>query len=128
MWAMMSTPLMLGMDLTAISAETLEIIKNHEIIAINQDAACSPPFAVNTDEGCEVWIKPLTDKNEKAVAFLNRTDAPLTVAVDWKTLGFADSLLVRDLWAHKNIDAANHQVHLPVHGIAVYRVRCSHMA
>lgn len=40
MWCMMSTPLMLGMDLNSISDETLSIISNAELIAINQDPAC----------------------------------------------------------------------------------------
>ncbi|MBR5614941.1 MAG: glycoside hydrolase family 27 protein [Clostridia bacterium] len=40
MWCMMSTPLMIGCDLTKISKETLEILKNKELIDINQDKAC----------------------------------------------------------------------------------------
>ena len=124
MWAMMSTPLMLGMDLTSIADDTLEIIKNHEVIAINQDAACLPPYVIKTACSCEVWIKPLFDKNEMAVAFLNRNNSEVTVAADWKELGFSTVKSVRDLWAHKNINSSeNIEFDLPAHGVAVFRVR-----
>ena len=46
MWCMMSTPLMIGCDLTKISGETLEILKNKELIAVNQDSACLQAFVV----------------------------------------------------------------------------------
>lgn len=127
MWALMSTPLMLGMDLTAISEETLEIIKNHELIAINQDSACLPPHIEKSIGNCEIWVKPLSDSNEKAVAFLNRGDEPFSFTVNWNELGFAGRLHIRDLWAHENIPAGEgYHLTLPAHGIAVFRVRSDH--
>jgi alpha-galactosidase len=37
MWAMAKAPLIIGCDITTASEESLEILKNEEIIAINQD-------------------------------------------------------------------------------------------
>ena len=111
MWCMMSTPLMLGCDLTKISPETLEIVKNKELIAVNQDAACLqayPMKEIRSEEGdllAEVWIKDLGKKtsNEKAIAFLNRSDRPVTMEFDLKEAGLTGNVLrVRDLWKHED--------------------------
>ena len=41
MWAMWSSNLILGIDIRKISNETLEILKNKDIIQINQDSLVS---------------------------------------------------------------------------------------
>ena len=52
MWCMMSTPLVIGCDLTSISLQTLEILKNKEMIAVNQDSACLQAFVTK-----EFWTE-----------------------------------------------------------------------
>ncbi|KAF8515218.1 alpha-galactosidase [Gautieria morchelliformis] len=42
MWALLKSPLILGNDITSMSNETLEIITNDAIIAVNQDSGGSP--------------------------------------------------------------------------------------
>ena len=37
MWCIMSSPLLIGCDLTAIPASSLQLLKNKELIALNQD-------------------------------------------------------------------------------------------
>lgn len=77
MWCMMSTPLMIGCDLTKISDSTLEILKNEELIAINQDKACKQAYVIKEFRADkllgEVWVKELYGSNQKAIAFLNRS-------------------------------------------------------
>jgi alpha-galactosidase len=41
---MMASPLMIGADVRNLDAETLALLTNKELIAINQDAECRPPF------------------------------------------------------------------------------------
>jgi DNA modification methylase len=53
----MSTPLVIGCDLTSIKDSTLEILKNTELIAINQDSACLQAYVA----------KEITDKDGKVV-------------------------------------------------------------
>lgn len=36
-WCIMSSPLLIGCDLTSINAETLALLKNRELVALNQD-------------------------------------------------------------------------------------------
>jgi len=51
MWAVMKSPLILGNDVRNMTAETLEIITNKAIIAVNQDPLGSP--------GIRVWKKTI---------------------------------------------------------------------
>lgn len=114
MWCMMSTPLVIGCDLTKISDESLEILKNKELIAINQDPACLQAVQIDnlTRDGkkCgEVWVKNLGGKNskEKAVAFLNRSDETLEFCANFNDLGFkGKSIKVRDISGGKDMDTS----------------------
>ena len=123
MWCMMSTPLMLGMDLNSISDETLSIISNEELIAINQDVACIQAIPVKTYGGVEVWAKDLGSANsgKKAFAFLNDTDSEKTVTIVFSEVGLADVEVVRDAWAHEDIAVDGKiTVTIPSHGTLVY--------
>lgn len=116
MWCMMSTPLMLGCDLTKISAETLEIIKNKELIAINQDEACLQAYPIKefySEDGeliGEIWIKDLGKKtsNEKAIAFLNRSQQPVEMELDLKEAGLLGNISqIRNLWKHEECECSD---------------------
>ena len=132
MWCMMSTPLMIGCDLTKIKKETLDILKNKDLIAINQDKACLQAFLVdditdkNKNKRGEVWLKDLGKRNspEKAIAFLNRSNEPLDFCFELSKAGLCGEIKsVRDLC--KNTDIAPTAVlsgKLNPHGIAVFRI------
>lgn len=133
MWCMMSTPLVIGCDLTKISAETLEILKNKELIEINQDKACLQAVQVQ-DLICkdikkgEVWIKNLEKANSrvKAVAILNRGNDKLDTEIDFESLGFNGEILkIRDLSNHKDIEPTEEiSFKLDPHEVVVLKVEC----
>ena len=133
MWCMMSTPLMIGCDLTKISESTLEILKNKELIAINQDSACLQAFVIKNIKNSEdeilgeVWIKDLGKKNsnEKAIAFLNRSDGYIEMSLDLREAGLIGNIeSVRNLCTHKNEDCRETMmVNLKPHETAVYRIK-----
>lgn len=56
-WAMFSSPLMLGCDIRKADEETLKLIKNRDIIRINQDEEGRPPFEVCNHGICRVFAK-----------------------------------------------------------------------
>jgi len=133
MWCMMSTPLMIGCDLTKIPQETLDVLKNKELIALDQDPACQQAFAIKeykSEDGAllgEVWIKTLGKalSEEKAIAFLNRSDAPLTMSVTAKEAGLLGKMIsLRDLWAHEDLDPATPLTFtVPAHGTVMLRAK-----
>lgn len=129
MWCMMSTPLVIGCDLTKISDETLEILKNREMIAVNQDIGCMQAVVVREiragDELVgEIWVKDLGEKNSnrKAVAILNRSNHELKATLNMREVGFSDgATYIRDLWRHEYGAPCNAMdLTLPPHGAEAF--------
>ena len=47
LWAFLQSPLMIGCDIRAMSEETRRILTNRDIIALNQDDACTQAYIAN---------------------------------------------------------------------------------
>ena len=125
MWCMMSTPLMIGSDLSKLSEQTLSILKNTELIAINQDPACLPAYLVKQVGAGQTWLKDLGYRGSpnKAVTLLNRSNEPLVMTVNFNELGFSGAVNVRDLWAHQNLDVgSSYTVTVAPHGVVALKV------
>jgi alpha-galactosidase len=114
MWCMLSSPLFTGNDYRKMSKETLAILTNKEMIAVNQDKLGIQGFKYSAEDGVEVWVKPLSDNNW-AVTFLNRNDVAKKINFDWKKHSFKDAdfgyeadfskafFKIKDLWKNKQI-------------------------
>lgn len=133
MWCMMSTPLMIGCDLTKISEYTLHILKNKEMIAIDQDEACQQAYLTKQELSKngqvlgEIWVKNLESIHsaKKAAAFLNRSEEVMIMNVCTTELGLkGDILSVRDVWKHENLKPEDtFEIQVPPHGVVVYVIQ-----
>lgn len=77
-WCMFSSPLMLGCDIRNIDDEMLALVKNKNLIRINQDEEGRPPYiAVHNGENNErsTFVKIMSN-NELAIMLLNLSDEP----------------------------------------------------
>ena len=76
LWCMCGVPLMLGCDIRSIDDETLALVKNPKLIAIDQDAECRQPIFLNNPEkeGVLTVFRHL-DKGRYALAFFNFSDS-----------------------------------------------------
>jgi hypothetical protein len=83
MWCMLAAPLMSGNDLRNMDKETIEILTNKEVIAINQDKKGEQARRFMDMGEKEIWAKPLND-GELAVCFMNRTENSWKLDYDWK--------------------------------------------
>lgn len=101
LWSMMAAPLIAGNDIRTMSAETLAILTNREVIAVDQDPAGVQGGRVWADpNGHEVWSKLMSTPGTRAVALFNRSDAPAEIEARWSDIGLAPGTAsVRDLWA-----------------------------
>jgi alpha-galactosidase len=125
MWAMMAAPLLIGTDLRSASPETMAILSNREIIAIDQDRLGVQGAVVADRDGLMVLDKPLAN-GDRAIALYNSTDSLATVSIPVHQTGLARARAYRlqDVWtgavrqAGSTIAAA-----VPAHGTVVYRVR-----
>ncbi|KAH7654057.1 Glycoside hydrolase family 27 protein [Dioscorea alata] len=106
-WALMKAPLLIGCDVRHMTAETLEILSNKEVIAVNQDPLGVQGRKVSTEgeDGCsQVWAGPLS-KKRLVVALWNRCSKSVKVTAKWKDIGLESStkVSVRDLWKHEDV-------------------------
>ncbi|MET9381674.1 ricin-type beta-trefoil lectin domain protein [Streptomyces sp. NPDC002928] len=105
LWAISGAPLLAGNDLTTMTSETADILKNPEVIAVDQDARGLQGVKVAEDTtGLQVYGKVLSGTGKRAVVLLNRTSAAQNITVRWSDLGLTNaSATVRDLWARTNV-------------------------
>jgi len=107
LWALMKAPLIIGCNLATMDNDTLMILTNSEVIAVNQDPLGIQGNLVNTNGTSQVWAGPLVGGVEAVILFnLGNDNATVTAYfVDW---GWADTteVSVRDIWAHNNIGTA----------------------
>lgn len=113
MWCMLSSPLIAGNDFRKMSKETLAILTNKELIAVNQDKLGIQGFKHSAEDGLEVWVKPLSDGNW-AVTFLNRSEVSKKINFDWKKNAIKDvdfgyeadfnktTFKLKNLWTNKD--------------------------
>ena len=95
MWCMLAAPLISGNDLRSMSKETLEILANKEVIAVNQDALGVEAFEHSGKDGVEVWFKPLSN-DSWAMCVLNRNIEAKQISIDWKNEKVTDNFSKRD--------------------------------
>jgi alpha-galactosidase len=124
LWAIMAAPLILGNDLTNMSAATLATLSNAEVIAVDQDPLGKQGVPVSASTTLEVWTKPLSGSKTYAVALFNRTGNAANITVTWNSLGLTGSASVRDLWAKQDLGVmpAEYVTSVPSHAVVLLRV------
>jgi len=123
LWALLAAPLLAGNDLTKMTPETVSLLTNRDVIAIDQDPAGMQGDRVSAEGPTEVWSRSLAD-GSKAVALFNRHPQPMDVSADFRQLGFGAPVQVRDVWNGHNLGAAQgeYRTRVPGHGVVLLRV------
>ncbi|GAA2062330.1 hypothetical protein GCM10009801_05350 [Streptomyces albiaxialis] len=124
MWAIMAAPLLIGSDLRKAGDETLEILGNEEVIAVDQDPLGKQGSVVSEEGGRWVVSKEMKD-GSRAVALFNETGEEQTVSTTAKAVGLPDagSYEVRDLWKHEDGTSEGEiSAQVPAHGTVLVRV------
>lgn len=129
MWSMMNSPLLAGNDLRRMSAQTIEILTNKEIIALNQDPLVYQARRVVDNGDLEIWAKPLisTMSGKVAVTLLNRSNKVATMSLDLNTVGIdvSKGYTYRDIWAKKDFERSQKNTvnfEVPKHGVVVLTI------
>jgi alpha-galactosidase len=124
LWSLLSAPLLLGNDLRSVSATTLSILRNADVIAVNRDWGGSQGRRIADAGDQEVWAKPMSD-GSVAVVLFNRGSGTATVSTTAAALGLAGSsaYATKNLWTGATgtttgaLSAA-----VPAHGVAMFRI------
>jgi alpha-galactosidase len=124
LWAMMTAPLLIGTDLRKATPQTMEILLNREVIAVDQDPLGVQARPVRSAHGHHILAKPLRG-GDVAVALYNETGQPATIVTTAAEAGLrrASTYRLRDLWAHTDVETTGAiRAHVPAHGTALFRV------
>jgi alpha-galactosidase len=123
LWAILAAPLLAGNDLSTMTPETIALLTNKDVIAVDQDSAGKQGDRVWAEGPIEVWSRTLAD-GSKAVGVFNRHPSVMTATVDFKKLGFAGPVKARDIWQAKDLGtiSAPMTAKIPAHGVLFLRV------
>ena len=123
LWAILAAPLLAGNDLSRMSPETLSILTNREVIAIDQDPLGREGDRVTAVGPLEIWSKPLQG-GDKAVGLFNRGERALPITLKLSSVGFANGAKARDLWAAKDLGRlqGSYTVRVARHGVVLLRL------
>ncbi|QNH21807.1 Alpha galactosidase A [Xanthomonas sp. GW] len=123
LWALSAAPLLLGNDLRQMTPATLALLRNRDVLAIDQDALGVQGRAVRKDGAIEIWRKPLADGGV-ALGVFNRDAQPHRVALTAEDAGTAlRGRRWRDLWRGGSRPAGElRSVQVAAHGVVLLRL------
>jgi len=121
LWAFMKAPLIIGCDVRNMSADTLRILTNKEIIAINQDSLGKPATRLFKQDNQQIWGGPIADGY--AAIFFNSGESTENYTAKLSLFGLSGSYKARDLSTHQDIGVVSDQITVKVasHGIVAVK-------
>ena len=126
LWCIMSSPLMIGCDLTTIPEATLKLLTNPELIALNQDPLGLQAYVAQYENGGYTLVKDIEQKRGKmrAVALYNPTDTICSFRIPLSTLELSGKTKIRDLVLRKDERPVQDFIMFDVvpHGVKILRV------
>lgn len=126
MWCMMSSPLLIGCDLTQLRPETLALLKNSDLIALNQDTAACQAYVIDSRDGTYTLVRDLGNPNghTRAAALYNPTDSTRHMTLFMRDVELGGTVAIRDLTDRTDLEptAGFLSVSVPAHGVKIYRL------
>ncbi len=107
LWALMNSPLMIGCDIRKMNKETVEILTNKDIIALNQDEEARGPYCIrqwNNPEKVMAFVKPLSN-GDYAIGMFNFSETASEMSLQFWDIGLSAAagkgLSIYDCWSHE---------------------------
>ena len=127
MWCAMNSPLLIGCDMTRIKDNTLKLLTNRDLIAINQDPVGEQAYVVNYVNDCYVLARDVdrAQGTHRVLVVYNPSDAERQVNVNFRDLCLGGRVSMRDLFEQKDLGrfSASYTVDVPAHGCRIYRLQ-----
>ncbi|MFF1920575.1 glycoside hydrolase family 27 protein [Streptomyces sp. NPDC058221] len=124
LWAQMAAPLLIGSDIRTASPATLTILKNSDVIAVDQDSLGKQGTVVSSSGGQVVMSKELAN-GDRSVTLTNENGSAATVSTTADAVGLpnASSYRLTNLWS-KAVSSTSGTISasVPAHGTVMYRV------
>jgi alpha-galactosidase len=139
LWSLMAAPLFFSGDMAKLDTFSLNVLCNHEVIAVDQDALGRQGQVIRNDSTGMVMMKPLAD-GSTAIGLFNfpgdtqnpadyfiweaAGDGSRVIKCTAAELGIKGKFLVRDLWTQKDLGvfSSHVEVTVPYHGVRMLRI------
>lgn len=127
-WCFCAAPLMMGADLRKVGEEYRTLLQHKELIRLNQDPECRPPYKVCENNGYTVFIRHLAD-GEFAIGVFNFHQDPRYAEITFAELGVPVNagvkLALTDVITGDSIPAKRDDlfVYIPGHSCKIFRAR-----
>lgn len=126
MWCMMSSPLLIGCDLTTIPEASLKLLKNKELVALNQDALGLQAYVVQKQNNGYILVKDLEEKRGlvRAVALYNPSDTLCDFAIPFEMLELGGQVKVRDVIKQRDLGKMQDEIRRSVapHSVLIWKL------
>ncbi|KAL0959822.1 hypothetical protein HGRIS_011501 [Hohenbuehelia grisea] len=122
-WAAAKSPLIVSTDLSKVTSDTLNILKNTRIIALNQDSlGKSIAFKRRYSNDHDVWAGPLADGSTVAV-IINWQNSARTLNFNLGDVGFSSASVTNVIsGASLGLLATSFSTSVPAHGVLVLKL------
>ena len=126
MWCIMSSPLLIGCNMTTIKERPLALLKNTELIALNQDPLGLQAYVVQHIGETYVLVKDILTLhgNTRAVALYNPSDREEEMGISFSEVDLGGRVQVRDLFEHQDLGEMEGglSVIVPPHATRIYKL------
>jgi hypothetical protein len=126
MWCIMSSPLLIGCNMATIKERPLALLKNEELIALNQDPLGLQAHVVQHIGETYVLVKDILSLHgtTRAVALYNPSDREEEMCISFSEVDLGGQVLVRDLFEHEDLGAMQGALSavVPAHGTRIYKL------
>lgn len=125
LWALGSSPIILGVDLTHLDKSDMKYLKNTSVLAVDQDGIPAKRFV---DSGnCQVFAK-IESNGDAIVGLFNTSDSkPKEVSIQTSTVGLPENksgYSLFNLWTGETKKIQGYiSAAVPPHGVVLYRVK-----
>lgn len=123
LWGIMRSPLMYGGDLMLIRPTDLKLLRNKEVIDVNQNSKNNRQLS--RDENFVVWLADTPEGTGKYLAVFNISEnSSLKPQINLSDIGFNTQSTVRDLWEQKDIGPFSEifSPQVEAHGAALFLI------
>lgn len=121
LWSIARSPLIMGGDLRALDAETLRLLTNREVIALNQASRNNMP--VSNDGQRVAWTAETADGKGRYLALFNISDHPLVVEQKLKAVDAPRKVRALNLWTGETGDVDTElSIELRGHASALFKL------
>lgn len=123
LWCLLSSPLLIGCDVSKLDDFTLNLLTNDEVLAIDQDVAGKQAQRKIKTNEFQIWVKELDD-GTKAIGIFNMSDSYKNISINFGSLGLDGKYKVRDLWRQVNVGNASgsYSSNISPHGVSLIKV------